>query len=255
MRRESIVRRPRARSRAPTAVLFIALAAAFLATGCQQFFTTSLASGLARSSLPIPANLSTSQASDLASQAKDNQDTKLASALVSSLVTQIAATSDPGTKEELQASAATAAIIASGTSTALTGLITTYGSTGTFPSDAATLTSLLTDIQTGSSGTGVVAALSYLDPAAPGGGVSAAQASASGLGATDLAIAAVVIAASVIPPGQDPATFDSSTLSPADKATFTTAQNIATQAQTLVVPGSASADLLNSFVDKFKLTP
>ena len=233
--------------------ILLALAASGF-VGCQQFFTTSLASSLARTSLPIPSNLSASQAADLASQAKNNQDTKLASALVASLVTQIAATSDPAAKAGLQTSAATAAIIASGTSTALTGLITTFGTTGTFPTDAASLTSLLTQIQAGSSGSGVVEALSYLDPAAAGGGISAAQAEAAGLGATDLAVAAVVIVASVLPPGADLTTFDFNTLSVADQAKVTTAQNIITEASTLVVPGSAGADLMNSLVGNFNLT-
>jgi len=218
--------------------------------GCQQLFTTSLGAALARKDLPIPPVLSSSQASDLAAQAKANNDTKLASALVSKLVDQIAAMPASTAKTDLQASAASAAIVASGSSAALTGLISNY-SNGQTPSSA-TLTSLLTSIQTGASGKGVVDALTYLDPGASGG-LSASDAKAAGLGATDLAMAAVVIAASAIPAGSDPTTFDYSTLSTADQAKITTAKSILSEASTLVVPGSDSANLLDSLKGNFNL--
>lgn len=231
-------------------VRFFAYSASFLAVGlalglvgCQQLFTTSLGSSLARTKLTIPTTLTPAQAADLAAQAKDNP--ALATALVSSLVVQIAATTDPATKTALQGSAASAAIVASGTSAALTGLITDFAS-GT-PTDPTTLTSLLATIKAGGT-PDVITALSYLNPA-----TGIADPAASGLGATEYAIAAIVIAASVIPPGATLGTFDPGTLSPADHGTFLLAQNILAQAVTLIEPGSASAGLLNSLSGMFKL--
>lgn len=232
-------------------VRFFAYSASFLAVGlalglvgCQQLFTTSLGSSLARTKLTIPTTLTPAQAADLAAQAKDNP--ALATALVSSLVVQIAATTDPATKTALQGSAASAAIVASGTSAALTGLITDFAS-GTTPTDPTAITSLLATIKAGGT-PDVITALSYLNPA-----TGIADPAASGLGATEYAIAAIVIAASVIPPGATLGTFDPGTLSPADHGTFLLAQNILAQAVTLIEPGSASAGLLNSLSGMFKL--
>jgi hypothetical protein len=220
--------------------------------GCQQFFTSSLAKGLARDSLTLPSNLTASQATDLAAEAKANDDKKLASALVTNLVDKIANTTDPGTKAELQGAAATAAIVASGTSSSLTGVIADYTS-GT-PVD---IVAVVQSIQAGGSGTGVVEALKYLDPAT---GLSAAQAKESGLGATDLAMAAVVIAAQQLP--IDPATskpIDPSTMTPAEVTAFQAqpdvqvAINILNEAQSIVTPGSDSAKLLNDMASRFSL--
>ena len=137
-----------------------------------------------------------SQAADLAAQATANQDTKLAAALVASLVAQIG-TPSPATVS-LESSAGSAAIVASGAGSSLTNLITTLNGSGT-PSSA-TLISLLATVQAGVT-PNVVTALTYLaDPTVSGSPAS------SGLSATDYAIAAIVIAASVLPPGTDPST-------------------------------------------------
>jgi hypothetical protein len=218
-------------------------------SGCQKLFTTSIASSLARDTLSIPSNLSASDASDLAAQAKANNDTKLASALVESLVSQIASTSDSSAKTELQAAAVTAAIIASGTSSALTDVITDYEKDGSTP-DAEALKSLLTTIQEGAAGTGVVDALLYLNSST---GLSTDAAKDAGIGATDYAIAAVVIAASVIPAGSDPSTFDYSTLSTEDQATIDVAKTMILNASALVEAGSSAADLLKTISDQFQL--
>jgi hypothetical protein len=235
------------------ATTLVAIVAAILATGlagCQQLFTTSLGKALARDSLPVPKTLTTSQASDLVAQAKADNDTKLATTLVTNLVNQIATTTDATEKAELQASAATAAVTASGTSDALSGILSDYGDTGEIPTDSATLTELLTTIQSGATAS-VVAALSYLDPGS--GGIDATQAEAAGLGATDLAIAAVVIAASAMPAGVDPTTVVITDLPAEDQATIEVAKSIIVQANTMVEAGSASADLLNSLISRFQL--
>jgi hypothetical protein len=112
--------------RSPASLVSVTLAAAFLSLGfigCQQLFTTSLAKSLARGSISLPSNLSAGDAATLAAQAKANNDTTLAKALVSTLVAEIATTTDPGTKQSLEAAAASAAITASGLSTQLTGLL------------------------------------------------------------------------------------------------------------------------------------
>lgn len=235
-------------------ILFLAVATVVLATGiasCQQLFTTSLGKALARDSLPIPSTLSASEAATLAEQAKG--DVKLASALVSSLVDQLGAAPDPATKSSLMGSAASAAIDASGTSAALMGTLQDYINTNAAPTPAA-LTSLLATIQAGASGNGVVSALSYLDPSA--GGMTQAQAEAAGLGATDLAIAAVVIVASVLPPGtvlDSTTTFDFATLPQADQKKVDSAKAILAEAQAMAGSDPSSADLLNMLAGNFSL--
>lgn len=232
--------------------MLLALAIYGLA-GCQQFFTTSLASGLARTSLPIPSNLSTSQAADLAAQAQSNP--KLASALVASLVNQIGSTSDPAAKASLQASAASAAVAASGTTAPLISTLKDYIATNVAPSGPA-LQSLLATIQSGASGTGVVEALLYLDPSPAAGGLSADQAQAAGIGATDLAVAAVVIAASVIPLGSDPSTYftdPATVLTLAQKDKLDSAKSMLAEANTLSAGNSSSSSLLSQISSQFSL--
>jgi hypothetical protein len=225
-------------------VILAAILAAILAMGlggCQQFFTTSLGTAFARSSIPIPSNLSPSDAASLAAQAKANQDTKLAGALVSGLVAQIG-TPSPATVG-LESSAGSAAIVASGAGSSLTDLISTLNGSGT-PSSA-TLISLLATIQTGET-PNVVTALSYLaDPAVSGSPASA------GLGATDYAIAAIVIAASVLPPGTDPSTPAAAALLAASPEHATISALIA-DASALATAGP-SADLLAQLQSQFSL--
>ena len=229
----------------PFKFLSLAMLAAVLVIGlggCQQLFTTSLGKSLARST-SVPSNLTPDQAAALVAQATANQDPALATALVSSLLTQISTTTDPTTKAALESSAASAAIVASGIGSALTDLL----ASGTVSTDPATLTNLLATVQAGATPS-VVTALSLLsDPA-----VVASPAS-SGLGTTDLVIAAVVVAASVIPPGTDPQTFDPTTLSsPTDQAAFTTAQSILTTAMTLPAD-STTQSLINQVAGSFSL--
>jgi hypothetical protein len=223
-----------------------ALGLAIGLAGCQQLFTTSLAKSLARGSISLPSNLSASDAADLAKQAKDNNDTKLATALVDNLVAQIGTPPDPAALAALGASAASAAITASGVDGAITDLISSFADNTTPTSQA--LIDLVAKIQAGAT-TDVVTALSYLDA-----GLSADDIKAAGLGATDLAIAAVVIAAGALPAGLDP-----STLSGADLTTFqaspeyATANNILNEAKLLVDPGSQSEKLLNDLLANFSM--
>jgi hypothetical protein len=233
------------RIRSPASALLAAALLAIGLAGCQQLFTTSLAASLARDSISLPSDLSPSQAADLAKQAKDNDDTKLATALVSTLVAEIPSTTNPKDKKDLEASAAEAAIVASGTSGALTDLISAYAN-GTTPTTQS-LIDLVATIKAGAT-PDVVTALSYLDT-----GLTAADAKAAGLQATDLAIAAVIIASTVIPPAADPTTFDYSSLPLADQATYNTALNILTDAKALVDPGSESEKLLNDLLANFNM--
>jgi hypothetical protein len=224
---------------------------AFVLSGCQQFFTTSLASGLARTSLNIPSNLSVSDATSLAAQAKANNDTKLATALVSSLETEIASTTDPNTKSSLEASAASAAIVASGVSSTLTSLISTYENGGT--ASASTLISIVQTIKS-STTPSMIQALSYLDTSTLSSTSSSVQ--TAGLGATDYAVAAVVIAASVIPPNTNPETFNYASLDAADTAKVNTAENILTTASSpsMVTAGSSGAQLISQLKQEFSLS-
>ena len=213
-----------------TAVFLTVAILATMLVGCQQLFTTSLGKALARTSIPIPANLTPAQAADLAAQAKANQDTKLASALVDSLVAQIAATTDPATKQALQAAAASAAIVASGVGSTIMSLF----------SDPANVdpVALLATLKA-SGFPNIITALSYLEPAAPG------SPPVAGLGATDYAIAALVIAASAIPPDTDLTTFDPGTLVGAAATTFAVGKSVMGQADSLVASDPASKSLLD----------
>ena len=223
-----------------------ALAAFLLASGlsgCQQLFTTTLAASLARSSLPIPSNLTPAQAEALAKKAKDNP--KLAETLVTSLVSQIASTTDPATKAALEATAASTAVVASGASAAITSLVSTYAN-GTTP-DAGTLYALLATIQDGTSGADVTA-LKYLDPT----NLTSAEVTAAGLGPTDLAVAAVVLAASAIPAGtnlSDSSSIDTTALTTA--ITATGAPSIMEEAVAMLPSDSQSSGLLNTISQYF----
>ncbi|MDA8425009.1 MAG: hypothetical protein M0Z80_02635 [Treponema sp.] len=187
--------------RSAFAVLFFA---ALLLTGCQQLFTTSLAAAFARKSIPIPSNLSTSQASDLAAQAKSTQDTQLAAALVSSLNTEIAGTTDPATLASLKQSAAEAAVVASNAGGTVMTALSAFAS-GTTPSSSQ-ISSIVTQLQAGTTAS-ILTALAYLDPSTS----NPAAVNVSAVNATDYVLAAAVIAASALPPGVDPSTLNGST--------------------------------------------
>ncbi len=203
-------------------------------SGCQQLFTTSLASGLARDSISLPKTLTTDQAADLAQQAEDNSDPVLAAAVVDTLVDQI---TDPAAQPELAAAAASAAITASGTSSAILDAFSEAMGGGTI--DAA---ALLADIQAGATAD-VLEALSFMDPT--DGIPDPSALDGTELEATDYLIAAVVVAASAIPEGTDLETFDPGSLDPSASATFDSAVAILGQAIAMVEPGSSAADLLD----------
>ncbi|MDP3176594.1 MAG: hypothetical protein Q8M76_01740 [Spirochaetaceae bacterium] len=170
--------------------LFPLLAAAGLSlAGCQGLFTTSLASVLARKSLSVPDNLSTSQATQLAAEAKANADPALASALVDSLNLRIAESTNPSEREEFMAAAASAAVTASQAGGTLMTVFQDVTS-GSAPSDSA-ISAVVQSIQDGATDS-VVAALSYLQD------VDTETAAAAGFGGTDYYVAAAVLAASIL---------------------------------------------------------
>jgi hypothetical protein len=216
------------------------LAAAVLAVGlagCQNFFTSSLASALARASLPIPTNLSPSDAAALAAQAKANGDTKLAAALVSSLVDQIGTTTDPAVKAALEAAAASAAVTASGLGSTL-GSVLSNGL-------ASDTSALLAAVQAGTS-PDVLTALAYLDPST--GGLATGS---STLGATDYLVAAAVVAASAMPAGTNPSTFTPTT--PAEQASIDSATSILAAGATTIAADPSSTTLYDQLAGAFNI--
>jgi hypothetical protein len=216
-------------------------------SGCQKLFTTSLAEGLARDGATIPSDLSAEEAADLVDQIRETGDVQLASDLVEALVEEIADTTNPSKKEELQAAAAAAAVIACDATADLTSLINGYAD-GSTPSSQA-LVDLAASIKAKSSAD-IVTACAYLDPSI---GVSDPSAVSVELSATDYAVAAVVLMASVLPPGEDPSTFDYGSLTGADAAKVDAASNIIDEAMAMVEPGSEGYSLLQSISEKFQL--
>ncbi|HTX74041.1 MAG TPA: hypothetical protein VMC79_14525 [Rectinemataceae bacterium] len=215
--------------------------AAILLMGCQQLFTTSLASALARPSLSIPTNLSTSQASDLAAQAKDNQDTKLATALLESLNTEIGNTTDTATKADLEQSAAEAAVVASGAGSALLSALSDFAN-GTNP-DSSQISSIVSQLQADSSAD-IATGLSYLATLDP------TKVDQSSVNATDYVLAAAALAASspALGPGVDP-----TTLAPGDpyfsSSEYLAAQAIIANAKLLPGADTSAIDQLASFMN------
>jgi hypothetical protein len=228
--------------------LVLAPALALGLSGCQKLFTTSLAKGLARSGSSLPANLTTEEAASLVDQVRESGDVDLAGELVSTLVDEIAGTSDPAKKQELEAAAAAAAVVACDATASLSSLVDSYSS-GTAPS-AQALVDLAQSIKDKAT-EDIVTACTYLDPTT---GVSDPSAVGVSLSSTDYAIAAVVIMASVTPAGADPATFDYESLTGADAAKVAAAQNIITEACKIAEPGSPGYELLQSISEKFQLT-
>jgi hypothetical protein len=240
------MRRPLTRIGFALAAFIAAIVAAAGLPGCQQLFTTSLAESLARDKVTLPDTLTTTQATDLAAEAKANDDTKLATAVVDTLVAQV---TDPAAQTELAAAAASSAVTASGASAAVMDAFNTAMESGDMTSiDTA---ALLAAIQAGATDN-VVEALTYLDPAT--GIADPAALTGTDLGATDYLIAAVVIASSALPAGADP-----ENLTPAELTAFqatpeyAAAVNILGEATALVDPGSPSADLLSQFSGMFSI--
>jgi len=210
--------------RSAFAALFFA---ALLLTGCQQLFTTSLAAAFARKSIPIPSNLSSSQAADLAAQAKTNQDTQLAAALVSSLNTEIANTTDPATLASLKQSAVEAAVVASGAGSAVLTALSAFAA-GTSPSPSQ-ISSIVSQLKAGTTAS-ILTALAYLPS------LNTATVDQTAVNQTDYVLAAAIIAASIIPANVDPYTYIQGPSSYASDLSATQAPAIITAAQTL--PGA-----------------
>jgi hypothetical protein len=112
-------------------LLFIAVSLAGIATlsSCQQFFTTSLASSLARDSYTIPANMTVADASALLDEALLNGDAEMAAQLVTPLLAALEAET-PGTEKYNEAAAALldAVVLSSGVGAAMTNMATTLAS-------------------------------------------------------------------------------------------------------------------------------
>jgi hypothetical protein len=165
----------------------MAAAAALACAGCQQLFTTSLGSVLARAAPTLPATLSAEQATALAAGLRENSDIALATALVDNLSARIAALpSGSPDLPALRAAAASAAIVASGASESIIGTALPALASGVAPTSAE-IVALIETMQDNASDS-VVVALSYLSD-----GDAVAAATASGANATDLAVAALVI--------------------------------------------------------------
>ncbi len=98
-------------------------------SSCQQFFTTSLAVGLARDSYTIPANMTVSDASALLDAAILNGDVEMAAQLVTPLLTALEGLTS-GTAEYNEAAAALldAVVLSSGVGAAMTNVATTLAS-------------------------------------------------------------------------------------------------------------------------------
>jgi hypothetical protein len=215
--------------------------------GCQKLFTTSLGKSLARSGSSLPSNLSVSDAADLIDQIRETGDVDLAGELVSTLVDEIADTTNPQKKQELEAAAAAAAVVACDVTSDLTSLVDNY-TNGTTPSSQ-TLVDLAKTIK-GKASADIVTACAYLDPTT---GVSDPSATQVSLSSTDYTIAAVIIMASVLPDGQDPSTFDYGSLTGADAAKVESAKKVIGVASSLAEPGSSGYELLQSISEKFQL--
>jgi hypothetical protein len=91
----------------------------WLLCGCQELFTYSVFSSLARPT-KVPANLTVNQAQTMAADAISNGDTAMATKLVSTFIEMMKNTTDPVQKAELQAQAVDLAVTGSNIAAALT---------------------------------------------------------------------------------------------------------------------------------------
>jgi hypothetical protein len=194
------------------------IALAIAVSGCQAFFSTSLASGLTRSSVTVPADISNSQAADLIAS---TDDPAILAALLAVLNDQAAA-GDAGAA----ALAAEAAVGASGASDAIMEVILP-AIAGTVP-DAATIATLVGALVAGGSADVLTGLDGLSDPAVL---------AASAMTPTELVVASLLLAASAMPPGVT------------DPSTLTAPQLTAFQADPAVVlalslANKASADIL-----------
>jgi len=122
----------------PRPLRFLAVALAALAvSGCQQMFTTSLASWATRPNPPVPKTLSQDQATMYAQEVVDNRDTAKAQALLPAMAALVAG--NPGDEAALAAAAMTAGV-ATGIDEALTSI--DLGAADPFAGLAAALASI-----------------------------------------------------------------------------------------------------------------
>lgn len=189
--------------------ILLLLAAAALA-GCQQVFTTSIGTIVARESVVLPATLSAAEAAELAARAKSNEDTELASALVSTLTAQVGSTVTAA-NASLAASAASSAVVASGAGSVVMTALDSFLGEGVAPTGQAVI-DIVTAIQDGVT-PGILDALMYLDPAT---GIADPSSVSGTVNATDYAMAAIVLAVNALPAGFE----DPSTLSGADLTNY-----------------------------------
>jgi hypothetical protein len=214
----------------------IACACACL-VGCQDLFTTSLASSLARPELALPDTLTSDQATDLAAQAKANNDKQLATTLVTTLADQIDKTTDPDQKKKLEAAAASAGITASGASDVVTDVLAKVSSGQ--PIDEAAAMDIAKKLKDGAT-PDVVKVLSNLDPA------TGFDSATSGLSATDYLVAATVVASSV-------STTDVAALTEDDKTKLETAVRILEEAKKMASNDETTQSLINSLSGSYNL--
>jgi len=96
-------------------------------SSCQQFFTASLATFLARDSYTIPADLPVGDAIDLLDSAKASGDEQLAAALVTPLYNAaVAATPGSAAYDVAAGALLDAAVLASGVNTAMVSVMNAY---------------------------------------------------------------------------------------------------------------------------------
>lgn len=157
-------------------VLSIAITAL---SGCQAFFTTSLASSLARESVAVPADISNEDAAALLA---GNPSEAMLESLLATLNDQVLTAPENVGSAAL---AAEAAIGVSGVSEIVMSTVADALETSTLPTD---ITALVTALQAGAAATGVVMALDRLS----------APEVRHELEPTELVVAAVLLATSAL---------------------------------------------------------
>ncbi len=122
-----------------------------LLTSCQQFFTTSIASSLARTSYNIPADMPVDDAMALLDTALAQGDSALAAALVTPLLAAAKAASDDPTSDaynEAASALASAVVLSSGVGSTMTNLASLFLAGDQSTDDEELMTSILDTIST-----------------------------------------------------------------------------------------------------------
>jgi hypothetical protein len=153
-------------------------------SSCQEFFTTSFATALARDSYPIPADMSVADASALLDQAMLNGDANMAAALVTPLYAAASAAT-PGTAayDEAASALASAVILSSGVAPAATSIGLAFASIDLSSPTPAQIAEALAPIETVSLTDDETAALIMIAANPP-----------AGLSADDAYVAALALA-------------------------------------------------------------